>query len=76
LADDVPALELEVLALPLVSLPPVPLELDELLSPDELLVVLELDVPASLVVDELLPLSLLSASRADPNVPAERLSVL
>jgi hypothetical protein len=52
------------------------LELEEPLSADELLDVVEVDGEASFVVLELAPLSLLSASRVDPKVPAERLSVL
>jgi hypothetical protein len=56
---------------------PDPLDPDPLegSDPDELLDEAVL-VDASFLVDELDPLSLLSASRADPNDPAERLSVL
>jgi hypothetical protein len=50
--------------------------LDDPASPEEPADVLVVDVEASFVVVELLALSLLSASRVDPNVPAERLSVL
>ena len=48
------------------------LELDE----SEEVPVLEELAAASFLGDELEPLSLLSASRVEPNVPAERLSVL